>query len=259
MEFLRSFLRCHLAGKPVAASPNVGCFLRLKCNVVQLCLAENEILLMRKWNHAFLPLASALVWKMTDRFIKKQTRWSNNKTSIELGYRKISWFVSVPRINYAHHWQIPICCSTSSKKLLNVCTNHTKERLPFIRIDRPRPGHSRCYETEYTFYNQNYTGRQISKILNSKHVADGFYAKTLGKPISLSMTGPTMVQPASSDFWKAPQVLILYCENPCKWKYFICMWNFDAFKVLAPTRNVIFLLWLQEPGLVKELLAKSQL
>ena len=30
MEFLRSFLRCHLAGKPVVASPNLGCFLRLK-------------------------------------------------------------------------------------------------------------------------------------------------------------------------------------------------------------------------------------
>ena len=26
MEFLRSFLRCHFAGKPVAASRNVGCF-----------------------------------------------------------------------------------------------------------------------------------------------------------------------------------------------------------------------------------------
>ena len=29
MEFLRSFLRRHLAEKPVIASPNVGCFLRL--------------------------------------------------------------------------------------------------------------------------------------------------------------------------------------------------------------------------------------
>ena len=26
MEFLRWFLRCHLAGKPVVTSPNVGCF-----------------------------------------------------------------------------------------------------------------------------------------------------------------------------------------------------------------------------------------
>ena len=29
IEFLRSFFRRHLAGKPVVASPNVGCFLRL--------------------------------------------------------------------------------------------------------------------------------------------------------------------------------------------------------------------------------------
>ena len=43
---------------------------------------------------------------MADRFasqgysLKKQTRWSNDKTIIELGYRKISWFVSVSQINY---------------------------------------------------------------------------------------------------------------------------------------------------------------
>ena len=30
MEFLRSFLRRHFAGKPVVVSPNVGCFLRLQ-------------------------------------------------------------------------------------------------------------------------------------------------------------------------------------------------------------------------------------
>ena len=29
MEFLRSFLRRHLAGKPLVASPNVGWFVRL--------------------------------------------------------------------------------------------------------------------------------------------------------------------------------------------------------------------------------------
>ena len=55
-------------------------------------------------------------------FIKKQTRWSNDKTIIELGYRKITWFVTVSQINYlpkpnnwsAHHWQMTIFCSTSS-------------------------------------------------------------------------------------------------------------------------------------------------
>ena len=29
----------------------------------QLCLAANNILLMHKWNHAFLPLAITLAWK----------------------------------------------------------------------------------------------------------------------------------------------------------------------------------------------------
>ena len=33
------------------------------CNVVQLCLAANNILLMRKWSHAFLLLAIAFAWK----------------------------------------------------------------------------------------------------------------------------------------------------------------------------------------------------
>ena len=59
-------------------------------------------------------------------FLKKQTRWSNDKTIIELGYRKILWFVSVSQIDYfpklkaeankrsARHWQITIFCSTSS-------------------------------------------------------------------------------------------------------------------------------------------------
>ena len=33
MEFLRSLCRRHLAGKPLVASPNVGCFLRLLSNL----------------------------------------------------------------------------------------------------------------------------------------------------------------------------------------------------------------------------------
>ena len=31
-------------------------------------------------------------------FIKKQTQWSNDKTIIELSYRKITWFVSGEQI-----------------------------------------------------------------------------------------------------------------------------------------------------------------
>ena len=57
-------------------------------NVVQLCLAANNILLKRKRNHAFLFLTITLEWKkgrsvrFPKIFIKKQTWWSNDKKSI---------------------------------------------------------------------------------------------------------------------------------------------------------------------------------
>ena len=58
-------------------------------NVVQLCLAANNILLVCKWNHAFLLLAIAVSWKWQIAWqviIKKQTQWSNDKTvDVELG------------------------------------------------------------------------------------------------------------------------------------------------------------------------------
>ena len=81
-------------------------------NAIQQCLAANNILLMRKGNRAFLLVAIALA--------------SNDKTILELGYRKISWLVSVSQINYlpqplasannwsARHRKITIFCSTSS-------------------------------------------------------------------------------------------------------------------------------------------------
>ena len=73
-------------------------------NVVQLFLAANTILLMRKWNHAFSFLRSLLhengrSLRLLKIFLKKQIQWSNDKTIIELGYCKISWFVSVSQIN----------------------------------------------------------------------------------------------------------------------------------------------------------------
>ena len=64
--------------------------------------------------------------RFTRILIEKQTWWSTDKTVIELGYRKISWFVSLSQINYlpqpsastnnwsARHRQIMIFCSTSS-------------------------------------------------------------------------------------------------------------------------------------------------
>ena len=80
-------------------------------NVIQLFLAANNILLMHKWNHACSLLVYVISvyysWKAARvnhfpkiLFIKKQTKWWNDKTIIELGYRKISWFVSVSQIDY---------------------------------------------------------------------------------------------------------------------------------------------------------------
>ena len=71
-------------------------------NVVQQYLAANNILFMRKGNRAFLLLAIALAWKWQIASLPKDIRQKNklgdqlnDKTIIEFGYRKISWFVSV--------------------------------------------------------------------------------------------------------------------------------------------------------------------
>ena len=72
-----------------------------------------------KWQIAFLSCQELIkIWK--------QSWWSNDKTIIELGYHKISWFGRDSQIKYlpqpsasannwtARHWQITIFCSTSS-------------------------------------------------------------------------------------------------------------------------------------------------
>ena len=59
-------------------------------NIVQRRLAAN-ILLMYKWNHAFLLIVFALAWKW-QIFIKKQTWWFTDKAIIELGCLADKWF-----------------------------------------------------------------------------------------------------------------------------------------------------------------------
>ena len=82
----------------------------IMCNAVQQCLAAD------KRKPCFSPSCDRSCVKMADGFasqgysLKKQTWWSNDETIIELGYRKISWFVSVS----AHHGQITTFFSTSS-------------------------------------------------------------------------------------------------------------------------------------------------
>ena len=95
------------------------------------CFAANNILLMRNWNYALVwkwwigsPSRQRVPW--FDIFSWSKEWCSNDKTIIELGFRKISWFVSVSQFNClpqpsasannwsARHWQKTICCPTSS-------------------------------------------------------------------------------------------------------------------------------------------------
>ena len=60
----------------------------------------NNVLLMRKQNHAFLLLVITLPWKMADhiasqRYSLKTKPGHQMIKHNELGYHKISWFVSV--------------------------------------------------------------------------------------------------------------------------------------------------------------------
>ena len=91
--------------------------------VVQLCLAANNFLPMRKWHQAFSFLQSLLrengrSLHFPKMFIKNQTRWSNDKIIIKLGCRKISWFFSVSQINYLPQ------PSASAYKICSPLTNH---------------------------------------------------------------------------------------------------------------------------------------
>ena len=68
------------------------------CNVVQLCFAANCVNETTLFSSCVKNGRSLRFPKI---FSKKQTCnwWSNDKTIIELCYRKISWFFSVSRIN----------------------------------------------------------------------------------------------------------------------------------------------------------------
>ena len=102
-------------------------------NVVQLCLAANNILLMRKWNHAFLLLAIALAWKWQIASLPEDIHWKNKLgdrmikqllNSVIAKYRDLSLShhsiiclsLQLRQIVYwsARHWQITIVCLTSS-------------------------------------------------------------------------------------------------------------------------------------------------
>ena len=107
--------------RPTTWPTNNGLLMR---NVAQLCLAANNILLIRKRNHAFLLLVTALAWKwliatlpentlkneLGDRMIKQLLN------SVIAKYRDLSvscrLIISLSRS--ACHLQITSFCSTSS-------------------------------------------------------------------------------------------------------------------------------------------------
>ena len=69
-------------------------------------------------------------------FIKKQTWWSNDKTVIELGYHKISWFASVSHINYLPQplaWAIDLLAADNSRYFA-----------------QPRPIIGNCFWSQFT-------------------------------------------------------------------------------------------------------------
>ena len=81
-------------------------------------------------------------------------------------------------------------------------------RFPFVRTDRP--DHS-CRDL-YFLFNQHYSARSLKLyIAGTKEMVFSKKKKLLEKVFFIvKMTGPSMVQPASSDFWKSPLVSIPY-------------------------------------------------
>ena len=119
------------------------------CNAVQLCLAANNILHMRKGNCAFFLLAIALAWKwqfasLPRIFIKKQTLWLNDKAinywtcMVIAKYRDLSVSRRSIICLSLRPWEIidllatekkTIFCSTLSNKLLIICVSNNLRYL----------------------------------------------------------------------------------------------------------------------------------
>ena len=91
------------------------------------CVIETTFL-SGKWQIASLSCQGVIK-------IRKQTWWSNDKTIIELGYRKISWFVNVS--------QIIICLSLRLRQIIDLLATD-KSRY----FAQPRPiivNYLRCF------------------------------------------------------------------------------------------------------------------
>ena len=81
MEILRLFLRRHFAGKPVVASTNVGCFLRLKkySDVTYLVLTILRVFLLtcsiKCISHNFSPLIVSIHKELSAKILPRGMIW----------------------------------------------------------------------------------------------------------------------------------------------------------------------------------------
>ena len=91
-----------------------------------------------------------------------------------------------------------------------LCFNTNSECFLFVT---DWPDHS--YHNENFTFNQNYPARSVSHILNSLHYRDSFQQTLFEKAnFIFKLTGPIMVQPPITDFWKSPLVArVLYCRK----------------------------------------------
>ena len=88
------------------------------CNAVQLCLAANNILHMRKGNRAFLLLAIALAWKWQIASLPEDIHWKN-----KLGDRMIKQLLNSVVAKYrdlsVSHRSI-ICLSLRLRQIIDL-------------------------------------------------------------------------------------------------------------------------------------------
>ena len=127
MEFLRSFLRLCLTGKPVVASPNVGCFLRLinalRDNVyVSIIHVSQQIRLFLGWKKILKKLEDSSVYQ--GKLVLQRVTWLPRVTwlQVNLSNQKsvftrllTTWFVARPfgkTRNIAFQSPLHQCCKT---------------------------------------------------------------------------------------------------------------------------------------------------
>ena len=121
MEFVSSFLRRHLAGKPVVALPNVGCFLRLQPDYISVfCFLKSE-----KWpfNHSS-DMSHLIISVFLDTLIILHLLKSSRVSSVSLWI--VKWFFSVPLLTLLSIANVHSWCNRVNvlKILAKICDKH---------------------------------------------------------------------------------------------------------------------------------------